>query len=62
MRTKLTVAALVVFVVSTGLLEMAKNRHRPITVLPPAMSTFGPPVQVDTTVTSSVTPQRLDER
>lgn len=61
MRTKLTVAALVVFVVSTGLLEMAKNRHQPITALPPAMSTFGPD-QVDPAVTSSITPERLDDR
>ena len=58
MRTMLTVAALVLFVVSTGLLEMGKSRHRPLT-LPPAMSTFEP-VAVDTTVTSSLT--RLDER
>lgn len=61
MRTMLTVTALVVFVVSSGLLEMAKSHHRPITALPPAMNTFEP-ATVDATVTSSVTPQRLDER
>ena len=60
MRTMLTVAALVLFVVSTGLLEMGKSRHRPLT-LPPAMSTFEP-VEVDETVTSSITLRRLDER
>jgi hypothetical protein len=60
MRTMLTVAALVVFVVSTGLLEMGKSRHRPLT-LPPAMSTFEP-VAVDMTVTSSTTAELLDER
>lgn len=58
MRTMLTVAALVLFVVSTGILEMGKSRHRPL-ILPPAMSTFEP-VAVDATVTSSIT--RLDER
>jgi hypothetical protein len=60
MRTMLTVVALVVFAVSTGLLEMGKSRHRPLT-LPPAMSTFEPD-EVDKTVTSSITLQRLDER
>ena len=60
MRTMLTVVALVVFAVSTGLLEKGKSRHRPLT-LPPAMSTFEP-VEVDKTVTSSITLQRLDER
>ena len=61
MRTMLTVAALVAFVVSTGLLEMAKDRHRPITELPPAMSTFEP-ARVDTTVTSSIVSRHLDQR
>ena len=37
MRTMLTAAAVVVFVVSTGLLEMSKCRHRPLTALPPAI-------------------------
>jgi hypothetical protein len=60
MRTMLTVTALVVFAVSTGLLEMGKSRHRPLS-LPPAMSTFEP-VAVDRTVTSSIGPHRLDER
>ena len=60
MRTMLTVVALVVFAVSSGLLEMGKSQHRPLT-LPPAMSTFEP-VAVDKTVTSSITLQRLDER
>lgn len=59
MRTMLTVAALVLFVVSTGILEMGKSRHRPL-ALPPAMSTFEPVAVVDATVTSSIT--RLDER
>jgi hypothetical protein len=61
MRIMLTVAAFAVFAVTTGLLEMAKTRHRPVTVLPPAMSTFSP-APVDATVTSSITPHRLDER
>lgn len=41
MRTMLIAAALVVFAVSTGLLEMGKTRHRPMTSLPPAMGEFG---------------------
>jgi hypothetical protein len=61
MRTMLTVAALVVFVVSTGLLEITRPHDRPITVLPPAMGEFAP-AEVDRTVTSSTTPPRLDER
>jgi len=61
MRTMLTVAAVVVFAVSTGLLEMARPHSRPMTALPPAMGEFAP-AGVDRTVTSSVTLQRLDER
>jgi hypothetical protein len=61
MRIMLTVAAFAVFVVSSGLLEMAKTHHRPVTALPPAMGSFEP-VPVDATVTSSITPHRLDER
>jgi hypothetical protein len=61
MRTMLTAAAVVVFVVSTGLLEMSKSRHRPLTALPPAMGTFGS-AKVDAMATSSITLQRLDER
>lgn len=53
MRTTLTVAALVVFIVSTGLLEMAKSHRRPVTVLPPAMGAFER-AGVDATATSSV--------
>ena len=60
MRTMLTVAAIVVFAVSTGLLEMGKSGSRSL-ALPPAMSTFQP-APVDTTVTSAIAPQRLDER
>ncbi|HEY6633224.1 MAG TPA: hypothetical protein VIZ90_17380 [Rhizobiaceae bacterium] len=60
MRIILTVAALVVFAVSTGLLEMGKSRHGPF-ALPPAMSTFQPAAW-DPMVTSSITPYRLDER
>ncbi len=59
MRTMLTVAAVVVFAVSTGLLEMASPHTRPMTALPPAMGEFA---AVDRTVTSSGTLQRLDER
>ena len=59
MRTMLTVTALVVFVVSTSLLEMTSPNSRPVTALPPAMGTFQP-AKVDATVTSSTT--RLDER
>ncbi|MEP9388217.1 hypothetical protein [Mesorhizobium sp. KR9-304] len=53
MRNMLTAAAVVVFVVSTGLLEMAKIHDRPITALPPAMGEFGQG-QVDATVTGAV--------
>jgi len=53
MRNTLTVAALLVFVVSSGLLEIVRHDDRPITDLPPAMSQFAP-ANVDTTVTSSV--------
>jgi hypothetical protein len=60
MRTMLTVAAVVVFVVSTGLLEIARPHSRPMTALPPAMGEFA--AEVDRTVTSSIEPQRLDER
>ena len=62
MHTMLTAtAAVVVFAVSTGLLEMSKSRHRPLTALPPAMGTFGS-AKVDAMATSSITLQRLDER
>jgi len=61
MRTMLTVAAVVVFVVSTGLLEIARPHRRPVTALPPAMGEFAP-LDIDRTVTSSITLQRLDER
>lgn len=61
MRTLLTVAAVLVFAVSTGLLEMARPHTRPVTALPPAMGEFAP-AAVDATVTSSTTPGRLDER
>jgi hypothetical protein len=61
MRTMLSVAAIAVFVVSTGLLEMVERHDRPITDLPPAMGHFGK-AKVDATVTSSITPHRLDER
>jgi hypothetical protein len=63
MRTMLTVAAIVVFVVSTGLLEINRPHSRPMTALPPAMGEFVPAVtDVDRTVTSSIETQRLDER
>lgn len=61
MRTMLTVAAVVVFVVSSGLLEIARPHSRPVTALPPALGEFAP-ADVDRTVTSSIQPQRLDER
>ena len=48
MRNMLTVAALLVFVVSSGLLEMVRDHDRPITALPPAMGEFVP-ANVDTT-------------
>ncbi|MEW9805418.1 hypothetical protein [Mesorhizobium marinum] len=53
MRTMLTVAALALFAVSTGWLEMANARHRPITALPPAMGDFGQ-AAIDRTDTSSI--------
>ena len=59
MRTMLTVTALVVFVVSTSLLEMTSPNSRPVTALPPAMGTFQP-AKVDATATSSTT--RPDKR
>ena len=40
MRNTLTVAALVVFAVSSGLLEMVRAHDRPIIGLPAAMATF----------------------
>ena len=52
MRNVVTAAAFVVFVVSTGLLEMARDRHRPITELPPALSIDATAVD-GTTVTSA---------
>ncbi|MDQ2634805.1 MAG: hypothetical protein M3Y78_13835 [Pseudomonadota bacterium] len=61
MRIMLTVAALVLFVVSTGLLEIARPQNRPMTTLPPAMGNFGQ-TKVDATVTSSITLQHLDEQ
>lgn len=62
MRTMLTVAAVVVFVVSTGLLEITRPQSRPMTALPPAMGEFAPAAEVDRTVTSSIEIERLDER
>jgi len=56
MRNMLTVAALLVFVVSSGLLEMVRRHDRPITALPPAMGEFVP-VNVDTTTVTSGTVQ-----
>lgn len=61
MRTMLAVAAIVVFVVSTGLLEIARPHSRPMTALPPAMGEFGQAAEVDRTVTSSIETQRLDD-
>ena len=52
MRNILTVTALLVFVVSSGLLEMASDRHRPITELPPALALDEPAVY--TAVTSAL--------
>jgi hypothetical protein len=54
MRTMLTVAALVVFVVSTGLLEMANKRR--VIALPSAMGEFAQP-KVDATTTSGIARQ-----
>ena len=54
MRNVLTVAALVVFVVSTGLLETLRKDDRPIASLPPALGTFdAPAVAVDKTAMTS---------
>lgn len=53
MRNMLTVAALLVFVVSSGLLEMVRDHDRPITALPAAMGEFAP-ATLDSTVTSGV--------
>jgi hypothetical protein len=56
MRNVLTVAALVVFVVSAGLLEMLRRDHRAIADLPPAMGTFdAPEAGVDRTAVTSST-------
>lgn len=41
MRNMLAVAAIAVFIVSTGLLEIVRADHRPMTSLPPAMGDFG---------------------
>jgi len=60
MRNWLTVAAVVVFAVSTGLLEMVHGTSRPTTELPSVMSGFEPaadevvPVAVDGIVTSGI--------
>jgi len=54
MRNMLTVTALLVFVVSSGLLEMVRHNDRPITALPPAMGEFVP-ANVDTTAVTSGT-------
>ena len=53
MRNILTVTALLVFVVSSGLLEMASDRHRPLTALPPALALDEPAVD-NATVTSAL--------
>ncbi len=60
MRNWLTVAALVVFAVSTGLLEMVQSTNPPTTDLPPAIAVFEPPagepapLAVDGIVTSGI--------
>ena len=60
MRNWLTVAAVVVFAVSTGLLEMVHGTSRPTTVLPSVMSGFEPAADeavqpvVDDIVTSGI--------
>jgi len=56
MRNTLSVAALLVFVVSSGLLEIVRHDDRPITALPPAMGEFAP-ANVDTTAVTSGTGQ-----
>ena len=53
MRILLSVAAIVVFVVSTGLLQIVQRHDRPITDLPPAMGDFGQ-ARVDRTTTGAV--------
>ncbi|MBX3580894.1 MAG: hypothetical protein KF810_03225 [Rhizobiaceae bacterium] len=53
MRNMLAVAAIAVFVVSTGLLEIVRVDHRPMTSLPPAIGDTWQ-AHTDTTVTSSV--------
>ncbi len=58
MRNKLAVAALVMFVVSSGLLKMVNAHDRPLTALPPAMGEFGQDgvdqAAVDAMATSSI--------
>lgn len=56
MRNWLTVAALVVFAVSTGLLEMVHSTARPSTDLPPVMAEFQTDASpaLDATVTSGI--------
>ena len=56
MRNTLTVAALLVFIVSSGLLETMRKDDRPIASLPPALGlSDAPPVGVDVTaVTGAV--------
>lgn len=53
MRNMLAVAAIAVFVVSTGLLEMVRADHRPMTSLPPAMGEMWQ-AKADTTMTGAV--------
>ncbi len=53
MRNMLAVAAIAVFVVSTGLLEIVKADHRPMTSLPPAIGDFGT-AKVDPIAVTSV--------
>ncbi|MBL8576108.1 MAG: hypothetical protein JNK47_02685 [Mesorhizobium sp.] len=53
MRNMLAFAAIAVFVVSTGLLEVVRVDQRPMTSLPPAMGDFGT-AKVDPIAVTSV--------
>ena len=54
MRNILTIAALLVFVISTGLLETLRKDERPVASLPPVMGMFDASgVEVDKTAVTS---------
>lgn len=55
MRNILTAAALLVFVVSSGLLETVRKDDRPIADVLPALAIDAPPVAVDASAVTSST-------